>query len=252
MAIAQPVSTDLLNSPDHSALHRVIAADPSAPVKTVSVGSDGTTKIGSDGGVANYTSVEPDGTVVFNGDATVWDDLRIIPTAFDFAGGTDPTLVNYQPTGSGAVTKLYEFAKNDVAYFVAQLPHSYREGTDIFVHIHWTPGVRGTEENGKTVGWKVLYTWANIDGTFSAMSTADLSDACDGTDDKHQKTGYITIDGHTVPKTISSMLLCQVTRTDTGADDTWVSTTSGQLPLILEVDFHYEINTVGSRSSTAK
>ena len=179
-----------------------------------------------------------------------YDDLRIVPTAFDFVGGSDPTLVDYQPTGSGATTKLYEFAKNDIAYFVVQLPHNYKEGTDLRVHIHWTPASRGNEENGNTVGWKVLYTWTDINGTFPAMSTADLSDACDGTDDKHQMTPSVAISG--AGKKISSMLICQVTRTDTGTDDTWSGSTTGQLPLILEVDFHYQIDSIGSKSIIAK
>jgi hypothetical protein len=55
-----------------------------------------------------------------------------------------------------------------------------------------------------------------------------------------------------VDKHISSMLLCNITRTDTGTDDTWVGTISGQLPLILEVDFHYPIDTLGSRTSSSK
>ena len=35
MAISQPVSTDVLSSPDHSLMHRQIATDPSAPVQTI-------------------------------------------------------------------------------------------------------------------------------------------------------------------------------------------------------------------------
>src|SRR3972149_3307051 len=37
MAIAQPLSTDFLNSPDHSVLHRIIAADTDATVKSIQV-----------------------------------------------------------------------------------------------------------------------------------------------------------------------------------------------------------------------
>ncbi len=53
-------------------------------------------------------------------------------------------------------------------------------------------------------------------------------------------------------KTISSMLVCNVKRTDTGADDTWVSAVSGQLPLLLEIDFHFEMDTLGSNTGSAK
>jgi hypothetical protein len=108
----------------------------------------------------------------------------------------------------------------------------------------------GNEENGATVGWKVDYTWANIDGTFGAVGTVDLSDACDGTDDKHQMTPSVAITG--TGKNISSMLLCTIKRTDTGTDDTWAGTASGQLPMLLEIDFHYQIDTLGSRQAGIK
>lgn len=88
--------------------------------------------------------------------------------------------------------------------------------------------------------------------TFGAMSTADLSDTCDGTDHKHQMTTSVTIDGHTAQKNISSMLLCNVKRTDTGTDDTWSSIAAGEQPILLEVDFHYPIDTQGSRQASAK
>jgi hypothetical protein len=207
----------------------------------------GTNKFG-DG--TNCVQIDGSGELTLLGTATVWDDLRVTPGSFDRPGVADPDIVAYDVNGGGVSTYLYEFAKNDVASFVVQLPHSYMQGEDISVHIHWTPGARGNEENGATVGWKVDYSWANIGGNFGTMATADLSDACDGTDHKHQMTPEVTITGS--GKNISSMLICNVKRTDTGDDDTWASTTSGQLPMILEIDFHYPINTLGSKTSSAK
>lgn len=189
-----------------------------------------------------------DKTVVFN--PVVYDDLRITPAGFDRAGVADPALVSYTPSGSGIATYLYEFQVDDIAYFTAQMPHSYKQGENITVHVHWTAGTKGTTENTRTVGWKVDYSWANIDGTFSAMATADLSDATDNADHKHQMTPSGTLTGSS--KNISSMLICNIKRTDTGTDDTWAGTASGSLPMILEIDFHYPIDTVGSRTATSK
>lgn len=211
--------------------------------------STGSQKIGDVTG-GNYTEIESDGTVEFVGNATVWDDMRVTPGGFDRAGSADPALVSYQPGGSGIATFLYEFQKDDIAYFTVQLPHSYKTGTDIKAHIHWTPGANGDEEDGAKVGWKIDYSWASINGNFGAMATLDLSDACDGVDHKHQMTPDVTITG--TGKGISSMLICNIKRTDTGTDDTWVGTASGQLPLLLEIDFHYQIDTVGSRESSSK
>lgn len=185
-------------------------------------------------------------------DTPVWDDLRITPGSFDRPGTSDPAIVAYTPSGSGTVTYLYEFNKNNLASFTVQFPHNYKVGSDIAVHLHWTPGARGTAENGKTVGWKLDYTWANIGAAFGTMTPVDLSDACDGVDHAHQMTPDVTIDGHTAAKGISSMLICNVKRTDTGTDDTWATNTSGNLPMLLEIDFHYQIDTIGSRQQSAK
>lgn len=181
-----------------------------------------------------------------------YDDMRVTPAGFDRAGVKDPSLVSYTPTGSSIETYLYEWQVDDIAYFTIQLPHAYKVGEDIKVHVHWTPGLNGNEEDTHTVGWKVDYSWANINAAFPVMLTADLSDACDGVDDKHQMTPEATIDGHTVAKGISSMLICNIKRTDTGTDDTWVGTASGSLPLILEIDFHVPLDTLGSRDWISK
>lgn len=204
------------------------------------------------GDAANYSEFEPDGTLVFNGDATVWDDMRVVPGSFDRPGVSDPGIVAYDVAGGGVSTYLWEFAKNNIASFTVQLPHAYKIGTDISAHVHWTPGPRGVAENGNTVGWKLDVSWANIDGTFTAMQSIDLSDTCDGVNHKHLKTASVAIDGHTAPKGISSMLICNIKRIDTGADDTWVGTLSGERPMLLEIDFHYQIDTVGSRLVSTK
>lgn len=183
-------------------------------------------------------------------ETVVWDDLRITPGSFDRPGISDPVYVAYYPNGGGLGVYLPEFAKDDFASFTIQIPHSYKQGANIFVHAHWTPGDNGNEENGATVGWKVDYSWANINGNFGDMQTANLSDACDGTDHKHQMTPEVEITG--TDKHISSMLMCNIRRSDTGTDDTWAGTASGALPLLLEVDFHVPLETLGSRTISVK
>jgi hypothetical protein len=206
--------------------------------------------IGGDAGLLNYSEFEAAGTLKFVGAATVWDDIRINSGSFDRPGISDPAINTYAIGGGGINTYLYEFKLGDVASFTVQIPHSYIEGETIYVHIHWTPGSRGAAESGNYVGWKINYSWANINGTFGSALTADLSDVCDGIDHKHQMTPDISITG--TNKGISSMLVCNVTRTDTGTDDTWVSLAAGQQPLLLEIDFHFPIDTVGSRERSSK
>ena len=196
------------------------------------------------GSGANYAETKDDGEIELHGTAKTWEDLRIIPGAFQFPGVADPTLEDWQPGGAGATFKVYKFLKNDEVHFTCQIPHNYQEGSDIKPHIHWTPCDRGVAENGNTVGWKIDYSWANTDAVFAASATVDLSHACSGTDDLHELTASGTITG--TNKTISSILVIRLYRSDTNGDDTWVGATAALSPAILEFDIHYEIDSLGS------
>jgi hypothetical protein len=183
-------------------------------------------------------------------DSYVWDDMRVVPGSFDRPGVTDPTIVAYDVNGGGVSTYLWQFQKNAIASFTIQMPHNYVINQNIYAHIHWTPGPRGNEEAGAVVGWKLDYSWANINGAFGTMATLDLQDTCQGVDHVHHMTPDVVISGS--GKDMSSMLICNIKRTDTGADDTWTGTASGSLPMLLEIDFHYPIDMMGSRQKATK
>lgn len=200
------------------------------------------------GSLLHHTTFEPDGTMVMTGDATVWEDIRIVPNIFDVPGLTDPDIINYQPAGSGAKFKVYAFAKGDEGYFTIQMPHSYKVGSTMYAHVHWTPGPRGNEENGNVVQWRLDYSFAAIDGNFIASQTLDLSDACDGTDHKHQMSPSVAISG--VGLGISSQLFGRIYRYN-HVSDTWVGT-GANLPIFIEFDIHFELDTIGSRTETGK
>ena len=182
---------------------------------------------------------------------TVFTDLFISTGLFKFAGSADPTWRSWQPSGTGVAYRVLKFDKNDEIFFSCQLPHMYKEGTDLRAHVHWTPCDRGNEEDGSYVGWKLDYSWANINGDpFPASATIDMSDTCSGVDDYHEvSAGATHLDG--TGKKISSMIMCRLYRSDTGADDTWSGTTS-QAPACLQFDFHFEVDTMGSLGEWVK
>ena len=177
-----------------------------------------------------------------------WDDMRILPTSFDFAGNADPVVVSYQPGGSGTTFRLYEFAKDDEAFFTIQIPHAWKSGTNLWPHVHWTPGARGNEESGAVVQWAMDYSIATIGGVFYASKTISLAHACTGTDHYHEITGGGSIGMAGIG--ISAMILGRLYRASTG--DTWESTSSGQLPLLLELDLHFEVDSIGSDEERSK
>jgi hypothetical protein len=126
------------------------------------------------------------------------------------------------------------------------VPHTYKLESAIYAHVHWTPRDRGTAEDGSTVAWKIDYSIADINGNFPASNTIDLTDTCDGTNHKHQMSPDIALN-HTA-STVSAMIIGKIYR-DTG--DTW-SGTNANGPALLELDFHFEVDTLGSRSIHAK
>ena len=179
-----------------------------------------------------------------------WDDLRVVPGAFTFLGSNDPTPSAWQPGGAGNSFLVYKFNKNDIAYATIQMPHGYKEGSDLCFHIHWTPHDRGAAEGAVNVGWKLDYSITNVGSNFPSSTTLDLSDACSGVDDRHEITSSISVDGSGL--TISHVILLGITRTDTGADDTWVGVTAAQSPALLEADIHFQRDSAGSSQELVK
>jgi len=62
------------------------------------------------GGASNNITIDGSGEMVFNGTATVWDDMRITPGSFDRPGASDPAYVLYYPSAGGLGTYSLEFA----------------------------------------------------------------------------------------------------------------------------------------------
>lgn len=177
-----------------------------------------------------------------------WDDIRIVPGAFQFAGASDPSLKSWQPGGAGATYKVYAFQSGNEVFFTVQMPHAYIVGTPLYFHVHWTPADRGVAEDTKTVAWKVDYSIADFGKVFPASTTLDLTDTCDGVDDKHLNTGSVIIAAPGITG-ISAMLVCRLYR---DAGDTWVGVTVAQSPVLLEVDIHYRLDAPGSKYAWKK
>lgn len=191
----------------------------------------------------NDVEIESDGTIRLNNNATVFDDLRTPLSALRITGPggtTPPDEVLYK----GSVVLAFGGAGTDdeKAFFIVQIPHTYKEGSDVTPHIHWTP-----EDNGAgNVRWVLTHSWANTGAAFPAETTDTQVFACDTVTDKHQLDDFTVISG--AGKTISSMILCSIQREDSDGSDTY----DNKDAYLLEIDFHFELNTMGSRQILAK
>jgi len=203
----------------------------------------------------DYLTLTHNGANIEIGMVDQWDDIRILPTLFDFAGANDPSAVAWQPGGSGITLRGWEFQLDDVAYFSFQMPHGYKLGTNLHPHVHWTNRNRGPNEVNSVVAWEIDYTVAEVGGVFASTSNVK----CYGTANSSVNDTHFYADHNTANdvvnmssvNTVSAMCICRVRRADV-AEDTWVGTASGDLPILLEVDFHYQLDTIGSATEGEK
>jgi len=197
-------------------------------------------KIGDVSG-GNYLDVESDGTIEFNGNATVWEDLRVSLERGKVAGGNVPTFAAVNGTSIYA----YHFAANDEIWFSVQMPHAWKLGTTIYPHLHWMP----TTDVDPSDNVRIIldYAWVNIGDDYPAPTTL-TRDVPTGVNNafNHRLHNFDDSGISGAGKTLSSVILCRFAR-GTAAADNYAGDIVG-----MEIDFHYEIDTVGSRQITTK
>jgi hypothetical protein len=193
------------------------------------------------GSATNNTSFSPTGTQRMNGSATVWNDLNIPGLAVRTQGTADPALSTF-----GSTTRIFTFSgttMNEV-FFTVQLPHSYKEGSDIEPHVHWCPMT--SPASTLNVRWGLDYQWQNNTDVFTATDTAVLATGATGiVGYKHLITSFGNITG--TGKTISSILVCRLYRLPADAADTYTGAAG-----LLAIDFHFESDTLGSETEYGK
>ncbi len=173
-------------------------------------------------------------TVVYDDMRVPLQNTKINPTK------SEPAFENF---ADGLFAYAFENnnADDESLHFVAQLPHSYKEGTDIVPHVHWMPSTT----NAGSVVWELEYIWVNVNGTTPGSVSITVTDAGDGTALKQQKAIFAAIDG--TGKTISSVLTGRLTRLTSDPGDDFTGIAYG-----LEIDFHHQIDTIGSRQPLVK
>jgi hypothetical protein len=178
---------------------------------------------------AGYHKVDPDNP-----------HYEIIGTGLGSFRAESAAPATVQGIGTGDL-KAYDFAggADQDLHFSAQLPHGYREGSNLTPRIKWAPD----STNTGTVIFNLEYVWYCDDCAFpDSASTVSITVNADGTQEvKHDL--FEAIDGS--DKEAGSILLCRIERegtTDTYADDVY----------LLGLDFIYERDSFGSDEKEAK
>lgn len=173
----------------------------------------------------------------------VWDDLRTPANGTKKITGKEAKDQLYL----GGVVIKFEKTEDQAVAFNVQLPHAYKLGTDIEFHVHIVPPVAGLGLGAENVKFDFTYSWANIGDTFpvetSVSATRDVQN--DGADEHILMEIEDVIDGSGIDG-VSSMLICSLTR------DISVANNYDEDIYLLELDFHFQIDTMGSRQEAVK
>ncbi len=215
----------------------------------INVSSAGITTIG-DG--TNQTSIEADGTLTLQGNATVFNDLQVPVFSTSNGGTKPPTIARMITNGSGSqgvFTYFFDKSNEQELYFLVQMPHDWKEGSTIFPHVHWTAN---TSVGTTKVRWGLEYTWVNVTETLGNTTIIYGEDPI-------APVGTVTAYKHAITelavgtgiiatgKTLSSFIMCRIFRDANAGSDNYDNSAA-----LLGIDFHMEIDALGSRSEYSK
>ena len=171
---------------------------------------------------------------------TQWNDI-IMPALNLRPGATPPAFTAFQ---NGVFGFSFINGQSDELHGACELPHGYKEGTDLYVHVHWSPS---NVDIGNCV-WNFEYTKANAAGLFpgtNTLVTAGGADLGSGVVNSHIFHTIGSISG-TVPVIvrIGSILAFRIARP---AGDAFTGDA-----FLHSIGIHYESDTVGSANQTSK
>ena len=192
------------------------------------------------GGATDNSEFEADGTLKFNGNATIFNDfnMSLVPPQ---GGSAVPAII---PVNGDARLDCYAFSGTnstpDEIHSSLEIPHSYKEGSDIGFHIHWAPTTTALGD----VKWQLRYMWFNRGEAVPLGTTASVVSPAGGVAWKEQFSN-ITIPG--AGKTFGSRFLFCLFRDVNDVQDTYAANAA-----TFDMGFHFESDTVGSRQITVK
>ena len=198
----------------------------------------------------NFSKFETDGTLEFNGDATVWKDINIGAAQLSRPAASQPSEENFL-TEAGADTGIttLAYAVGEKASGSFEMQHDYKTGSDFNFHVHWQ-GI-ADPSGAKNVQWRLTYVLMRDGTTLDAVTIIDSVDTEIDTQYKSYRSDFAVIDGSTkgndgTAVRIEDQLLFTIERVAS------TGTAYAGDALVATMGIHYEVDTVGSRTITTK
>jgi len=196
------------------------------------------------GDSSNNSSFTEDGSLVFNGTATVFDDL--IGTAMQLKATGVGISIN---AAENTLEYLTSANLSDYAYDNFQMSHKWKMGSTIYPHIHWIQ----TQNN--TPNWLFQYRW-QTNGLAKTTVWTNLickTNAFPYTSGSLNQISYSAGIIPPVGANLSDIIQFRILRDTTNAStrftgsDTYTATAG-----ITSSDIHIEIDTIGSKQEYIK
>jgi hypothetical protein len=172
------------------------------------------------------------GKIILNN--TVWDDMLVDLTSARVGILNPPTLTAFKNT-----TYIYAFAnvisnQEQDLVISKQMSHSYKLGTDINFHLHWSCGT--TSNNNVT--WGLEVTKANLNGVFGNTVTYYITQAC-GNAYIHNLADFRSIGSF---NDLSGIAIMRLFRNSGNTSDNY----AGDDVFAISLDAHYQRDSLGS------
>lgn len=189
---------------------------------------------------ATVQTIDTTGTHVE--DPARWEDLRFPAQGINPTGSPAPATVDNGNDYPG--TLLFAGNQENIIAGVAQLPHAWKEGTEVHPHIHWSKVT--ADASNLAVGWELRTRKAEKGAAWSAWSaygghTLILGDNTSA--ELHNLSEFAAVDMTGLK--VSCMMIWELRRR--GDTDAYNGVTR-----LLELDFHYQADTIGSSQETIK
>ncbi len=197
-------------------------------------------RIGSTSNNDVHIGCASDKTLVL--DESVYDDI-IVPLHQTKPGGTAPSWAAFC---GDAHNSAYQFSIGDFVEFTVEIPHDWKEGTAITPHVHFA--LSADQPADEKVQWQLYYTMGDADEQMAAEANTTGETTCldAWTQRRHIRTDLTAITMTNYK--IGAILNCQLYRIAKSAGGTELSNE----PFVLNMGFHYEIDTMGSRTISTK
>jgi hypothetical protein len=191
----------------------------------------------------DYLTIEDTGVLKFNGAAQVWDDANVGALVLRTGGTLPGTVQILDNTGTGTGIYTLGFAVNEEGSGCIEFPHSYAEGTDIsfHCHIHIQDAPTGTDK----IKFQLIYSVIRNGSTVPAVPASPVVSEID-VDTQYEAHMVVFPDITGTNFDIGDQFCFTIKRIAASADE------FGGEALMHTVGFHYQKDTVGSRSVSSK